>query len=465
MKVWLLAALLLLPWNAARGADGADTNFQSVVVRQGDTLWGIAKTYLKDPSKWDQILKYNRLPSSDPTVALPGMTLRVPVSLIKESMRAAKLIYMINRVLFRRRETADWKGTTENMELYRGDTVKTMDASKAKVRFLNADLLSLDPNSQATIKPLHEDYDVFLKNGGLFVGHSRVVTESARITPKTSDTQYSARVKNDLSTVVEVYTGVAAVEGQGKVVDVKAGMASEVKLGLAPSVPTKIADLPDFEARAAEFNGQGTTGLSRVKLAAGAQLPTGAGADDINSAGDAGGLRADVNTLSVGVPISGYRVQASRTRNFEKMVFDKVFDPDSKIDLTNENVQPGVYWFRIALVDLLGVEQAPSAPRLYSVGLANQVKTVGVDLKASIVVSKPLADEDVANDVYKVVGRVSADNLTVKVNGKPARQDEEGNFSLEIKLSDGPNVIDVTVSDADGNVETVSRRVTLHGRF
>jgi hypothetical protein len=464
MRAWLLAALLLLPWNAAHGVDG-DQIFQNVVVRQGDTLWGIAKTYLKDPSKWDQILKYNRLPSSDPTVALPGMTLRVPISLIKESLRAAKLIYMINRVLFRRRETADWKGTTEGMELYRGDSIKTMDASKAKVRFLNADLLSLDPNSLAVIKPMHEDYDVELKTGGLFVGRSRVVTASARITPKTSDTQYSARVKSDLSTLVEVYTGVAAVEGQGKVVDVKAGMASEVKLGLAPSVPTKIADLPDFEARAAEFNGQGTTGLSRVKLAAGAQLPTGAGADDINNAGDAGGLRADVNTLSVGVPISGYRVEGARTRNFEKLVFDKVFDPDSKIDLTNENVPPGVYWFRIALIDLLGVEQTFSSPRLYSVGLGSQVQKVGVDLKGSFVVSKPLGDEDVAVDVYTVVGRVSADNLSVKINGKPARQDEEGNFSLEIKLSDGPNTIEVSVSDPNGNVETLSRRVTLHGRY
>ena len=176
MRLWLLAALLLLPFEGARGADDGELSFQNVVVRQGDTLWGIANTYLKDPSKWDQILQYNRLPSSDPTVALPGMTLRVPVALIKESLRAAKLIYKLNRVFFRRRETADWKATVEEMELYRGDSIKTLDASKAKVRFINADLLSLDPNSLAVIKPLHADYDVELKTGGLFVGRSRLVT-------------------------------------------------------------------------------------------------------------------------------------------------------------------------------------------------------------------------------------------------------------------------------------------------
>src|SRR5690348_9027519 len=102
---------------------------------------------------------------------------------------------MSNRVLCRRKATADWKEAEGQMELFRGDSLRTLDSSKAKVKFLNADLLSLDPNSLAIIKPMREDYDVELKTGGLFVGKSRVVTASARITPKTSDTQYSARVR------------------------------------------------------------------------------------------------------------------------------------------------------------------------------------------------------------------------------------------------------------------------------
>src|SRR5688500_13750919 len=126
-------------------------------------------------------------------------------------MRAAQLIYMINRVIFRRKQSADWKPAEGNMALLRGDTLRTLDSAKAKLRFLNADMLSLEANSMAVIKPVAADHDVELKSGGVFVGHSRVVTASAKITPKTQDTQYSAKVKPDLTTLVEVYTGVAAV--------------------------------------------------------------------------------------------------------------------------------------------------------------------------------------------------------------------------------------------------------------
>ncbi|MBI3551511.1 MAG: LysM peptidoglycan-binding domain-containing protein [Elusimicrobia bacterium] len=465
MRGLILSLFLACPSAGAGGGGAAEVVFQNVVVRQGDTLWGIANTYLKDPSKWDQILRYNRLPSSDPTVALPGMVLRVPIQLIKENLRAAHLIYMVNRVLFRRKETADWKGAKEEMELFRGDSVRTLDASKAKVKFLNADLLSLDPNSLAIIKPMHEDYDVELKTGGLFVGRSKVVTVSARITPKTQDTQYSARVRQDLSTLVEVYTGLAAVEGQGKSVDVKAGMASEVKLGLAPTAPTKIADLPEFEARAADFNGETVAGQSRLKVASGAELPTGAAADDVNNAADANNLKAEVSGLSIGLPISGYRLQASRARQFDKVIFDKVFEADSRIDLAYENIPSGIYWFRIALIDLLGTEQAFSSPRLYSVGLGRQLKALKTDLKSSLLVSKPSGDEDVVNDMYRIVGRVTSDNLSVSVNGKPGRQDENGNFSVEIKLNDGPNIISISVRDSSGNTETITRKVTFHGRY
>lgn len=468
MRTVLLALLLLPPASHAGAAEAAE-GFQNVVVQRGDTLWGIATKYLENPSNWDQILKYNRLPSSDPTVALPGMVLRVPIKIIRKELRAAHLIYMINKVTYRRKETAEWKAGTEGMELFRGDSLRTQDASKAKVRFLNADLLSLDPNSLAVIKPIHEDYDVELKTGGLFVGKSRVVTASARITPKTPDTQYSARVKNDLTTLVEVYTGAAAVEGQGKTVDVKAGMSSEIKLGLAPSVPIKIADQIAFYDRAKDFNNDLVSGRARVTVGKGAALSAGMNADDINNAADSSGLRSEVINLRLGEPIMAYRVQASKSRtdftSRDNVVFDKRYDPDTKIDLAYENLQPGVYWFRIALIDLLGVEQPFSAPRAYSVGLGKGMREAGVDLKTHLLLTKPAGDEDVAADTYYVKGRVTADNLTVSVNGKTVRQDEDGNFSADVRLSDGPNTIEVKVSDAAGNSATTSRRVTMHGRY
>jgi len=62
---------------------------QEITVNPGDTMWSIANKYLKDPQKWPEIVKYNTLPTPDPTIALPGTKIKIPVLLIKEEYRDA----------------------------------------------------------------------------------------------------------------------------------------------------------------------------------------------------------------------------------------------------------------------------------------------------------------------------------------------------------------------------------------
>lgn len=459
----LLACASPTPSRAAASARltsvDADTVFQNVVVKRGDTLWGIANAYLKDPAKWDQILKYNDLPSSDPTVALPGMTLRVPVRLIKEELRAAHLVYRSNRVDFRRKETADWKNAVEGMELFKGDSLRTLDDAHAKVKFLNAEMLSLDPNSLVIIKPPRNDFDVELKTGSIFAGRSRVVTATARITPKTRDTQYSTRIEPDFTTKVAVHRGLAAVEAQGETVDVKAGMATEVKMGMAPSVPVKIPDMPEFEARAAEFNGEAIH--KPVTLPGGGVVADGVLAEQLDRAPDASSLKGEVSSLRVGVPISAYRVQASLHQDFEAIAYDKTFDAEERFEPRYEKIPAGVYWFRIALVDLLGTQEKWSQPRLFSIGGVAR-KAPKIDLASAVRVAAPAKDEIVDHPMYKVLGVIKQDGLNVTVNGKTARQDDSGEFAVEIKLKLGANDISVVVSDDQGNSTTIARTVTYY---
>ena len=204
--------LLLIAVCAPCRADVDDgSTYQLVVVKPGDTMWAIANKYLKDPARWDEILKHNRLPTKDPTVALPGMTLRVPVRLIKAELRAAHLIFVVNRVLYRSKETASWKSGKLAMELFQGDTIRTLDESKARVKLLDKELLSLEQNSMAVIKPLGRDGDLELKAGSVFAGRARVVTSSALVTPRTRDTATRPPSKADLTTRVDVYKGAAGV--------------------------------------------------------------------------------------------------------------------------------------------------------------------------------------------------------------------------------------------------------------
>ena len=423
-----------------------------MVVKPGDTLWSLAHRYLKDPSKWDEILKHNRLPTSDPTVALPGMTLRVPVRLIKAQLRAAHLVYVVNRVNHRRVETAEWKPSRQEMELFQGDSLRTFEDSRARVKFLDKELLSLEPNSMAVIKPADQETDVVLKSGSVFAGRSRVLTSSARITPKTRDTRYSARVESDMSTKVEVFKGLAAVDAQGSVVEVPAGMVTRVQPGLAPELPKKLENTMDLEARALEFS-------SAEEMGGGAAPKARVIAPAPEAEADAETLRGDIQSLHVGVPILGFHVQAAGDRRFEHPLFDRKYDSDERFAPSDAGLSPGAYWWRIAVIDLLGTEAPYSEPRYYTVGI-RRVPRAAVDLARELNLVSPLEGATLFVDRINVVGVVRDDRLRVEVAGRPARIDADGNFAVSVPLSVGINEIVVVITDGKGNETRLSRRVT-----
>lgn len=447
--VWTLALALFI--SSSLGQEKGDPiKFQNVVVRPGDTLWGIAQKYLKDPKSWADILRYNTLPSSDPTVALPGMTLKVPIVLIKESLRAAILEYMTNQVFYRKKESAEWKGTTLQMQLMRDDGLRTLASSRARVRFVNGDILSLDQNSMAIIKPLNKDYDLELLRGEIHTLRSSVVTATARITPKTKDTKYSAKVSEDLSTRVEVYTGQAEVEGEGKKVEIKAGFATDVAVGQPPTLPTKIPKLPDFEARLGEG------GVVTVRTDVGAE----ARPLDGQSAG-AQAFATIAKALSVGVPVAAYHVQASKSPDFDKVVFDKTYDVDDQVDFQASKLPPGRYYWRIAVVDLLGVEGRYSKPEVYNVTAKAAPPRIR-SFTAKFDVTRPSQEEEtVTVPKYRLMGRAEP-GLKVTVNNQRVALDEDGSFSHEILLKEGANRYRVTAIDQRGNEREYLRTIVYN---
>jgi hypothetical protein len=456
----LLAALLFLGAARARAEDGesvevSETAMQGVVVKPGDTLWSIAHKYLKDPARWDEILKHNRLPTSDPTVALPGMTLRVPLKLIKTSLRAARLVYEVNRVLFRRTDSAEWKGAQLEMELFQGDTLRTLEESKARVKFLDKELLNLDPNSMAVIKPSESDADVELRAGSAFTGHARVVTANARVTPRTADTRYAATVERDLTTRVEVLAGKAGVEAQGKEVEVPAGMQTRVAPGLPPEVPKAIENLSDLEARGREFESAGADGAGAKP----ARRAEAAAADSAsNDEADASKLRGDVDSMSVGVPILGYHIQAAREKDFKKILFDRQYDKDEHFAPSDAGLDPGSYWWRTAIVDLLGTEGPYGQARRYAVKVKSAPRS-DKNLEKLLTVLSPVDGAEVNADSVHASGVLHDDRLRLEIGGKPARLDADGNFAMSLPLKPGMNEIEFIVTDGKGGIARVVRRV------
>jgi len=89
MKIRTFAALFVVLllftgitayWSEAKAAD---EEFITVTVKEGDTLSGIAKKYLKNPSQYMEILKFNGL--ENPDFIKAGTKLKIPVQLLKES--------------------------------------------------------------------------------------------------------------------------------------------------------------------------------------------------------------------------------------------------------------------------------------------------------------------------------------------------------------------------------------------
>lgn len=362
---------------------------QNIVVRPGDTLWSLSQTYLKDPTRWNELLKYNKLPSSDPSIALPGMALRVPTVLIKEQYRAAKLINYINEVLLRPNGSADWKAVEAKMELFKNDTLRTTVNARADVRFYTGEILNLYPNSIAVLRPPNKQADVELLSGEMRGMRSRVVTTSARIIPKTKNTEFGAKIKDDLTTLVQVYTGRASVESQGKTVEVPAGFASEVKLDMPPSQPIKLPPPPEFEqggtpTLAGAGNGPQIKlegGLISFKMGRTEKTGTQTQQGDKNPDFIPGVPKvADPNyraiknedlvkMISVASPVQAYHIQIAVDQSFTKIVLDRQYDALDTIDL-NKQLPPGVYWMRVSYVDLLGFEGKFNAPRQITLGQA-----------------------------------------------------------------------------------------------
>lgn len=433
---------------------------QEVRVKDGDTLWGIAQHYLKDPTKWPEILKYNSLPSQDPTVALPGTVLKVPVAIIKESLRSASLVFVQNDARFRRKNTTDWQRAKLKDSLFNDDHLRTMEGSLAHVRFYTGDVLKLEENSMVILRPEAKKEEAQLVSGAARTSQVQVVTASAKITPKTRDTDYRTKIKENLTTMVQVYKGAADVEAQGKVVRVPAGFGSEVRLQEVPSEPIPLPPMPELDQKA----------LAQVPTPGGAKPAPGTGSG-ASSGGNAAQLSGDLTltlappelsqeareigrdvTQGVGVRrnnlIRQYRIQVAKDTAFAQMVLDKTYPIEKKINFRNEGLTQGHYFWRFAYVDALGLEGNYTDPKAFDVKEKAYVLTVLEPQNGAL-----------NRQEFVHVEGLTDPGSSVEVNGKPADVDMNGKFLIALLLPPGRHTLTIIAKDRDGRTATATVQI------
>ena len=352
----LIAALAFSAGLCAAGAE--EPELQDVAVMPGDTLWKISQTYLKDPTKWPEILKHNKFPTSDPSVILPGSTIKVPKHLIKEDLRSAQIVHIAKTVHTRANGKTDWNPAKLHQGLEHGDSLRTYDQSWARVQFLAGGSLTVAPNSMAILKaPRKDDHDLMLRNGGVLATEARVQTPSALIVPRTRQTTFKAQVRDDQSTKVEVIKGAADVMGNGVTVLIREGYSTEVHIGKAPSDPEKMLDLAKLQQDIPAL-------MAPVVKASTAAVQK--NARETRVAAESLKKVLNLKRLSIGVPVAAFRLQVSGSQTFDEVVFDKIYDVDDDMDLKGAGLPAGAYWVRAAAIDLLGAQGKFEPPEAYN---------------------------------------------------------------------------------------------------
>ena len=77
----------------------ADTAQMSYSVKKGDTLWDIARAYLKNPFRWPEIFQRNTDVVKNPHWIYPGEVIRIPVSEVRPEALGASTANLLKLVM------------------------------------------------------------------------------------------------------------------------------------------------------------------------------------------------------------------------------------------------------------------------------------------------------------------------------------------------------------------------------
>ncbi|MCB4757402.1 MAG: LysM peptidoglycan-binding domain-containing protein [Elusimicrobia bacterium] len=418
--------------------------FQEITVEPGDTMWGIANKYLKDPHRWPDLVKYNKLPTSDPTLALPGTKIRVPILLIKEEYRNAQLVSVVPEVRYQRKGTLDWAEATMDMTLHYEDSLRTMTEGRARVRFPSNEIVQINENSYVVLRPEKILQEVELLQGNIRASRARVVLPHGTVVqPKMANSDYHARIKEDETELVFVYKGKVDVTAKGKTVTVKEGFGTQVPKEAPPINPLPLKSFAEFNPADMPKESPIRTNIDPAKGLVTIAPPTAPPKETPASKG--------AKAVTDSQLFSNYRLQLATDDKFTRIILDKTQPFKSPFDYKRQPIPDGSYYMRVAFIDPLGIQGKFSEPILI-------IKDTQAPVISDLV--PPDGQKFSGDDVYcDVKGHVTGAAM-LSINGDVVFVNPSGEFYKFLTLKEGINVIRVVAQDVQENETVVERKVT-----
>lgn len=418
---------------------------QEVIVSPGDTMWDIANKYLKDPQKWPEIVKVNNLPTADPTIAMPGSRIKIPVSLIREEYRTAQLITMVPEVRYKRRDEPDFKTATQDMTLRYEDSLRTMKGGSARVRFPTREIVQINENSYVVLKPERIMQEVQLLQGDIKASRAKVIMPGGTVVnPRGSNSEYQAKIREDETEVVFVYKGEVNVTAKGKTVRVKEGFGTQVPKSAPPIEPMPLSSFKDFDP-------------ANMKVAAPKKISTQASDKPISfkpptpQPKETPATQGKSKSVIASDILANYRVQIATDERFQRIVAEKTETTETSFDIKKQSIPDGTYYMRVAFMDALGLQGTYSAPTMI-------IKDTIPPVLENIQPGNGMTFS--GRESYCDVTGVARGAVLVSVNGEVVFIGPNGKFSATAYLKPGPNKIKVLARDAGGNETVVVRQVT-----
>ncbi len=437
------SVLILL---ACTGVLFAQDALQEVVVNPGDTMWSIANKYLKDPQRWPDIVRVNNLPTADPTLALPGTRIRIPVALIKEEFRTAQLVKMEADVRYKRKTETDFKPANPDMILRYEDSLRTMKGGLARVKFPSNETIQINENSLVVLKPEKILQEVQLMQGAVQASKARVIMPGGTVVhPQNKNSQYQAKVREDESEVVFVYKGEVNVTAQGKTVRVKEGFGTQVPKSAPPLEPMPLKEFKDFNP--ADF----PTSKLVTKSAAATTPPPKAAPTVVAPPPPTENSGSKAKSIVNKNMLASYHLQLAKDEDFRQIVFEKTDPTGAPFDIrTQPGIPDGTYFTRVAFLDLLGNQGAYSTPAM----------VIKDTVPPAITLSSPQEGQTFAGtgSYCDVIGRVRG-AVSVTVNDRNIFTTPEGQFSTVAHFKEGENEIRIVARDGAGNEIRLIRKV------